>query len=317
MPCLQCPANRLHDLFEPAERNRARINALAPGGFLAQLGNVHISEIGQHQRARDRCRRHHQNVDGLALAGKRQSLVHTEPVLFVDDGEPKVAKLDLFLEQRMSPDKDVDFAERELGKNGAAFPPALATSENGDIDTRRGGERRNRIEMLARQDLRRRHECGLPPAFYDRCRGKHRDDGFARPYIALQQPQHALGLGEIGNNLGDGTRLRKRKRIGKGLDQFLSQVSGSGRGAAGRPPHMRAYQCQGQLTCKQLVVSKSRPRGCFRGNVVRLGWAVQRRDRIAKRGKPLAGDPAWVLPLRQIGHTGECSHHSLAHNIQA
>src|ERR1700730_14331088 len=44
---------------------------------------------------------------------------------------------------------------------------------------------------------------------------------------------------------------------------------------------------------------------------------MQRRDRIAKRGKPLACDPAWVLPLRQIGHTGERSHHSLAHNIKA
>src|SRR6516164_5935724 len=94
-------------------------------------------------------------------------------------------------------------------------------------------------------------------------------------------------------------------------------MSDSGRDTAGRPPHMCAQEAQRQLARKQLVVSKSRPCQSFRGNVVRLGWAMQCRDGIAKRGKSLACDPARVLPLRQIWHTGERRDHGLAYGIKA
>ena len=45
----------------------ARIDRLAARRLLAQLRDVHVAEIGQHQRARDRRRGHHQHVDGVAL----------------------------------------------------------------------------------------------------------------------------------------------------------------------------------------------------------------------------------------------------------
>ena len=93
-----------------AERHRARVDRLAAGRLLAQLRDVHVAEIGQHQRARDRRRGQHQHVDRLALAGEREALVHAEAMLLVDDREREIAERDLVLEQRMGADQQIEFA---------------------------------------------------------------------------------------------------------------------------------------------------------------------------------------------------------------
>jgi hypothetical protein len=77
-------AHRLDHLFEPIERDGAGIDRPASRRLLAQLGNIHVAEIGEHQGARDRGRGHHQHVDCLALARQRQALVHAEAMLLVD-----------------------------------------------------------------------------------------------------------------------------------------------------------------------------------------------------------------------------------------
>ena len=61
----------------------------------------------------------------------------------------------------------------------------------------RFGQRRDGLEMLAREDFGRRHQRGLRAGLDDGGRGEQRDDGLAGADIALQQPQHALRLGEI------------------------------------------------------------------------------------------------------------------------
>ena len=90
--------------------NGAGVDRLAAGRLFAQLRDVHVAEIGQHQRARDRRRGQHQHVDGLALAGEREALVHAEAVLLVDDGEREIAERDLVLEQRVGADEEIDLA---------------------------------------------------------------------------------------------------------------------------------------------------------------------------------------------------------------
>ena len=57
--------------------------------------------------------------------------------------------------------------------------------------------------MLARQNFGRRHQRRLPPAFDHGGRGQQRHHGLAGAHVALQQPQHALGLGQIGDDVGD------------------------------------------------------------------------------------------------------------------
>ncbi len=105
--------NRLDHFGEPRQRHGAGIDLLPAGGFFAQLGNVHVAEIGQHQRARDRRRGKHEQVDGFALARQREPLMHAEAVLLVDDGERQIAERDIVLEQRMGADDEIDIAGGE------------------------------------------------------------------------------------------------------------------------------------------------------------------------------------------------------------
>ena len=109
------------------------------------------------------------------------------------------------------------------------------------------------------------------------------------------------GLGEIGDDVGDRARLRRRERVGQRLDQLLAQVPGAGCRAAGRAPQMRAHQGERQLTGEQLVIGEPRPGQPLGRHVGRLGRPVQGAQRLGERWKPLARDPARVLPFRQIG----------------
>ena len=93
-----------------------------PAGFSRSSEIVHVAEIGQHQRARDRRRGQHQHVHGLALAGQREALMHAEAMLFVDDGEREIVEGYLFLEQRVGADQKIDLAERQAFESLACAP---------------------------------------------------------------------------------------------------------------------------------------------------------------------------------------------------
>ena len=87
--------DRLDHFGETIERHRAGIDLLPAGRLLAQFGNVHVAEIGQHQRARNRRRGEHQQIDRFALVRQRQPLMHAEAVLLVDDGQSEIAERDV------------------------------------------------------------------------------------------------------------------------------------------------------------------------------------------------------------------------------
>ena len=81
------------------------------------------------------------------------------------------------------------------------------------------GERRDGVEMLPRQDFGRRHQRRLPAGLDHGRGGEQRHHGLAGADVALQQPQHALGLGEVGDDVVDRARLRRRQRVGQGRDR--------------------------------------------------------------------------------------------------
>ena len=99
------------------QRNGAGVDRLAAGRLLAQFGHVHVAEVSEHQRARDRRRGEHQHVDRFAFLRQRQPLMHAEAVLLVDDGESEIVECDLFLEQRVGADQQIDVAERQAVEN--------------------------------------------------------------------------------------------------------------------------------------------------------------------------------------------------------
>ena len=88
----------LDHVVEALERNGAGIDLLPAGRLLAQFRDVHVAEIGEHQRARDRRRGQHQQIDRLALFGEREPLMHAEAMLLVDDRQSEIAKRHFILE---------------------------------------------------------------------------------------------------------------------------------------------------------------------------------------------------------------------------
>ena len=148
----------------------------------------------------------------FALLRQRKPLVHAEAMLLVDDREREIAERDLLLEQRMGADER-DRSRRRRGR--ASISRALAAASRGRSGSRRACPAASAsgamvVEMLARQDFGRRHQRGLAAGLVTARGGEQRHHGLAGADVALQQPQHALGLGQIGDDLGDGARLRGR-----------------------------------------------------------------------------------------------------------
>ena len=280
--------DRVDHFAEPFERQRAGVDLLPAGGLFAQLGNVHVAEIGQHQRARDRRRGEHQKIDRFAFARQREPLVHAEAVLLVDDGEREIVKRHVVLKQRVGADDEIDIAGGERRQNLRAFAAALAAGEDGEADA--GGRRQPRDggEMLPRQNFGRRHERRLPAGLDHGRGGKERDHGLAGADVAMKQPQHAVRLREIGDDVVDRALLRRRERIGQRGDDPGAQQPLGGAAAAGARAHMAAQQCERELAGEQFVVGEPRPRRArtARGRPGSPGDA-RLRSASAKLGKSL------------------------------
>ena len=189
---------------------------------------------------------------------QRQPLMHAEAMLLVDDGEAEIA------EMRHRPGtahgcRPGDRCRRgEPLEHSVALAAALATGEDRDADAGFGGERRDGGEMLARQDFGRRHQRRLAAAFDDGRGRKQRDHGLARADVALQQAQHALRLGQVGGDVGDGVCLRFRERVGQRIDELLAQRARAALRAAGGFPLMRAHQREGELAGEQFIIGEPR-----------------------------------------------------------
>ena len=309
-------ADRRLDLGDPRQRNGAGVDGLAAGRLLAQFGHVHVAEISEHQRARNRRRGKHQHVHRVALLRQRQPLVHAEAVLFVDDGQGEIVERHLVLKQRMGAEQQVDVAEREPVEDFRARAAALAPGEDGDVEACGLGQRRDGGEMLAGEQLGRRHERRLPAGLDHRRRGEQRHHRLAGADIALQQPQHALGQSEIVDDVVERLLLRMGERIGQAFQDARAQGSGDGGAAAGLAAHMCAQQRQRQLAGEQFVIGKPRPGQTLGRHVVRLMRPMQIAQRVGEGGKALARDPRPVLPFRQTGQAGQRTVHCAPHIAQ-
>ena len=226
--------DRADDLVIALERDRPRHDRLAARRLLGEHRDVHVAEPGQRQRARDRRRRHHQDVDGLALGAEQQALMHAEAVLLVDHGEREIAEGDALLEQRMGADGDRRSRHSPARRARARRPGALlAAGQQGELQPGRLRERRQPLGMLARQDFGRRHQHGLPAGLGGGCHRQQRDHRLAGADIALQQPQHALGLLHVVMDIGDRLALAFGQREGQGGSR--SRVADAPSPAVARP----------------------------------------------------------------------------------
>ena len=170
--------------------------------------------------------------------------------------------------------------------------------------------------MLPRQNFGRRHQRRLP-AGLDHGRGRQqRDHGFARADVAVQEPQHAMRLRQIGDDVADRALLRRRQRVGQRRDHALAQAPLGGAAMSGPLPHMRAQQGERELAGEQFVVSEPRPRRACRIERVGLLGAMDCAQRAGEVRIAVAREPGRVLPLRQLRNAFERGIDRLAHLVR-
>ena len=100
-------------------------------------------------------------IGPAALFAERRTLSHPETVLLVDDGEREALERNVFFDERMRPDHDV---ERALGEPGQDRPARVTGHARGE--ERVGGsaiseQRPERAGVLLGEKLGRCHERGL------------------------------------------------------------------------------------------------------------------------------------------------------------
>ena len=190
---------------------------------------------------------------------------------------------------------------------------ALAAGEDGDPHAGGLGELLDGGEVLPRQNFGRRHQRGLPAGLDHGRGGQQRDHGLAGADIALQQPQHPVRLGEIGDDVGHGAGLRRGQRVGQRFDDALAQPAFRRAAVAGALAHLRANQRQRQLAGEQFVIGKPRPGRSGRLQIVRRLWPMDGMQRGGEIRIILAGEPGRILPFRQLRDALERAVHRLAH----
>ena len=183
--------------------------------------------------------------------------MHAEAVLLVDHHEREVAERDRLLEQRVRADQNVDVAvlraRRESRRARAPFrgPVSSATRKPAGC-----GEALDGLQVLAGQQLGRRHQRGLRAGLDRRRHGEQRHHRLAAADIALQQPQHAVRAGEIRIDLGKRALLRACELEGKAGDDLPPELAGGRKPAPGAPAEPGADDGERQLIGEELVIGE-------------------------------------------------------------
>ena len=187
---------------------------MRPVGRRAERRDVEVRVQHLAEGARDRRRRHQQDVRGAAagLVLQGPALLHPEPVLLVDDREGEVRERDRLLEQRVGPDHDLRLARPDRLERPPAGLGRERAREQRHADPEVVEQARDGLEVLAREEVRRREQRGLAAA--ERGRGERpRGHGrLARADVALDEAEHRDRAREVVPDLVDRRGLVRGER---------------------------------------------------------------------------------------------------------
>ena len=250
------------------------------------------------------------------LDDSKQALMHAEAVLLVDHRKAEIAEHDAVLEQGMGADDDVDRPGCQVGENGLALLAFFASGE--DLDTQAGclGERRDGGEVLTGEDFGRGHHRRLRSRLDGVGHGEQRNDGLAGADIALQQPQHAVGLGHVGADFVQRTALRGGQFMAEGGAYPGGGFARTVQHAAGRFLEAAADKTERQLAGQQLVIGEPAPCHALRCDIRFVARCVHVCDRLGEGRKAVAHRDMRIGPFVEIGHALQGAGYRLADDLQ-
>ena len=266
----------------------------AAGRQLVDDRHIQIGVIAHGKRARDRRRAHHQlmrsgDLRGLGLLSERQSLLHAEAVLFIDDDQPQSGELHLLLENGMGADDQTGTAALHQLQCRLALPAGLAAGQPGQRDAQRLQPVMEFAVMLLGQDLGRRHHRHLPAVFDRLQRGHGGDDGLAAADIALQQALHRMRLGQVLRDLQRRTLLGIGQPEAQAFQQRADQFFRRWQRRSAETTALGIMPAHGKLLRQQFIVGQAAPD--------RLRAVLQLFQRHLRRGR--------VQGLQASGESGQ------------
>ena len=181
-------------------RRDVRLHRPAPARQLAQRGDVEVAVAQQRHRARDRRRRHVQDVrhePRLRLGVQRRALAHAEAVLLVDDDDRQPVEHDVGLDQRVRPHDERQLAGRQLVQRVGAPRGRRRAGQQRRAHGLARHQRLQRREVLLGERLGRRHEDRLHVVLDGAQHRVQRDDGLARADLPHEQALHRPRRGEL------------------------------------------------------------------------------------------------------------------------
>ena len=255
---VDCAADAGDHLVDALDRHGARVDRLAAGRLLAQLRDVHVAEIGQHQRARDRRRGHAPACRPPAPlapapgAGARRT----------DAARRRPRAPDRGRRRRPGTAHGCRPGCRSRRRRAAQRARRARAAWSRPVRSRGAGRPPRRAARCARRCWRARISVGAisaawRPASTTCGHGEQRDHGLARADIALEQAQHALAAAR---SRGSRPRARAaaRQREGQGGSMIRAAAVAGIDPPAGRAAHARAHQRERQLRGEQLVIGEPR-----------------------------------------------------------
>ena len=290
-------SNKLVGLLPLVGGDHLGLHRQPPGGHLAQLDDVHVAVDGQRQRARDRGRRHGQEVGhGPGLEAQALALGHPEAVLLVDHHQPEVVEHDVVLDERVGAHHQGILAGRQPLEDLPPGPGPGAAQQQARRQAVGGEQRLQGHIVLAGQDLRRGHDHALEAgaAGHQRRHGGHRR--LAAAHVALEQAVHRPGLGEIGEHLVGGLALAVGQAEGEARRIRAGQLDVVGDDHPGRAEPAPPGAVRRHLDEEELLEGETLPGG--RRQVLAVG-EVDLAERIPHRHQSLGLTDLWG---KSIGH---------------
>ena len=228
----------------------------------------------------------------LALGGHQQPFGHTKAVLLVHHHQRQVAILHGGLEDGVGADRDVDRAVGQPHQRAFARPALVAAGEGGDGDGQAAQELLEAGEVLAGQDLGGSEESPLPARLHSGEQGHGGDQRLAGADITLEQAEHGLALAQVVTNLPVRSVLRAGE--GEGEPERARQPPIARERPAPPRPDRVADEGQRELVGEHLVIAQPL------AGKPRLGFAVDRPQRLAEGGPLSLGEQPRLDPLRHV-----------------
>ena len=203
-----------------------RADRLPSGRQVPDLRDIEIAVDRQRHRARDRRRRHHEHVgEQRPLLLERRALGDAEAMLLICDREPQRGELHRFLDECMGADDDVHLMRRDARDHLLPLLRRQVPREEADADGHTFEQMLERIIVLAREDLRRRHQRALEAVLHGLDEREQREYRLAGADIPLDEPTHGNRSLHIAADLLPDLCLVVRQRERQAREDLLHQLA--------------------------------------------------------------------------------------------